>query len=98
MKLDEAKCNIQELVEKNHKLETEYKNKEQILMSKEKYIDQLLNQAMNKGIELDKIHKDYNEKVVVKDKTIQNFSEKHNNEINSITKKYINEYEELSNG
>lgn len=36
MKLDEVKSAIQELVEKNHKLEIEFKNKDQTLVNKKR--------------------------------------------------------------
>jgi len=36
MKLDEVKSTIQDLVEKNHKLEIEFKNKDQTLINKER--------------------------------------------------------------
>jgi len=42
---------------------------------------------MQKDMELDKIHNDYNVKMVQKDMTIQNFSEKHNDQIYSINNK-----------
>lgn len=58
MKLDEVKSSIQELVEKNHKFDIEFKNKDQTLINKERYIETLLSQAMQKDMELDKIHND----------------------------------------
>lgn len=74
----------------------EYKNYTQIINNKEKYIGTLLNQAMRKDMDLDKIHNEYNVIVVEKDMTLQNFSEKHNTQISSISQKYSSQCEDLS--
>lgn len=51
---------------------------------------------MTKDLELDQIHNNYNNLIVSKDMTIQNFSEKHNNEVNTITTKYQDKNKNMS--
>lgn len=87
MKIDESKLTIQNLVEKNHKLDTEHKNIKQVSYNKVQYIKTLLDETMKKDMELDEIHNVYNEKVVKKDTTIQDFSQKHNVQMSSINEK-----------
>lgn len=87
MKINDAKLIIQDLVEKNHKINLEHKNIEQLTNNKKLFINSLLDVVMNKDVQLKQIHLDYNKIIVTKDSTIQNFSEKHNEQIISINNK-----------
>lgn len=95
--ITETKLDIFELTKKNHNLEIELRDQIQVYKNKEKYIVELLEQTMNKDVELGKIHAHYNTSIVNKDTTMLDFSEKHNKDIFEIKDKFNDHVKYMSN-